>query len=315
MLSVGLSKTAPRGAIKNYCGVPLHRCLGTLVPSATLYLVATPIGNLEDMTPRAVRVLTSVDVIAAEDTRHSAKLLRHFGIQTEMIAVHEHNERDQVPKLIEWLRQGKSIALISDAGTPLISDPGFPLVRAAHDAEIPVVPIPGASALVAALAASGLPCDRFVFEGFLPARSMARRATLERLRGEARTLVFYESTHRILESMQDMVEIFGGERQATVARELTKQFETVRTGHLAELLAWMTRHEQQQLGEFVVVVHGADLSEETEEGSAEAERVLHILLAELPVSQAAELAARVTGISKNTLYRRALALKADKSKS
>jgi 16S rRNA (cytidine1402-2'-O)-methyltransferase len=279
---------------------------------ATLYVVATPIGNLEDMTPRASRILASVDVIAAEDTRHSAKLLRHFGIGTRTIALHEHNEREQVPNLIEWLRAGKSIAMISDAGTPLISDPGFPLVRAAHAAGIPVVSIPGASALVAALAVSGLPSDRFVFEGFLPARSAARRAALERLRAEPRTLVFYESPHRILESMRDLSEVLGPTREASIARELTKQYETVRTAPLGELLAWMERHDEQQLGEFVVLVHGAARSEETAPESVEAERVLDILMEQLPVSQAAELAARITGAPRNPLYKKALARQTDK---
>ncbi len=276
--------------------------------NATLYVVATPIGNLEDMTARAIRVLSTTDYIAAEDTRHSGKLLRHFGIHTEMIAFHEHNERNQITRLIERLRDGKSIALISDAGTPLISDPGYLLVRAAHEANIPVVPIPGASALIAALSVSGVPSDHFNFEGFLPPRSVARRVALERLRGESRTSIFYEAPHRIVESLQDMLDIFGGEREATIARELTKQFETVRIGTLAELVAWIDRHEEQRLGEFVIVVRGAARAE-TVEDSAEADRVLHILLEALPVSQASELTARITGVPKNKLYRRALALK------
>lgn len=281
----------------------------------TLYIVATPIGNLEDITARAARVLSSVDLIAAEDTRHSAKLLRHLGIQAEMFALHEHNERDQVPKLLDWLRGGKSIALISDAGTPLISDPGYPLVHAAHTAGIPVVPLPGASAVIAALSVSGLPSDRFVFEGFLPPRAAARRALLERLRAEPRTLIFYEAPHRILECLRDMVDVFGATRAATIARELTKQYETVRAGDLGELLAWVERHDEQQLGEFVLLVHGAPRAEEASEGSAEAERVLRVLLEQLPVSQAAELAARITGAPKNQLYKRALTMRADKSES
>ncbi len=282
--------------------------------NATLYVVATPIGNLEDMTPRAVRVLSSVDVIAAEDTRHSAKLMRHFGIHTEMIPLHEHNERNQVPKLLERLRGGKSIALISDAGTPLISDPGYPLVHAAHEAGIPVVAIPGASALIAALSVSGLPSDRFIFEGFLPPRSVARQAALERLRAESRTLIFYEAPHRIMECLQDMAEVFGGEREVTIARELTKHYETVRAGTFTALIAWMSRHDEQRLGEFVVLVHGAARADESSGESAEAERVLSILIQELPVSQAAELCARITGASKNQLYRRALTLRTDKSR-
>jgi len=282
------------------------------VSKGTLYVVATPIGNLGDMTARAVDVLTSVDLIAAEDTRHSAKLMRHFGIHTKMIAVHEHNERDQEAWLLEQLRHGKSIALISDAGTPLISDPGYSLVRAAHAADIRVVPVPGASAAIAALCVSGLPSDRFVFEGFLPPRGPARRAVLERLKSEARSIIFYEAPHRILECLEDMREVFGAEREATVARELTKQFETVRAGTLGELLAWTQRHDEQQKGEFVVLIHGAPRALESTEDSAEVERVLGILLEDLPVSQAAELAARITGVSKNRLYKRALARRGDK---
>ena len=286
-----------------------------IVSKGTLYVVATPIGNLGDMTARAIEVLSSVDLVAAEDTRHSAKLLRHFGIGTKMLAVHEHNERDQEAKLLEQLRHGKSIALISDAGTPLISDPGYPLVRAAHAADIRVVPIPGASAAIAALSASGLPSDRFVFEGFLPPRGPARRAALERLVSEPRSIIFYEAPHRIIECLQDMVEVFGVEREAAVARELTKQFETVRRDGLGELLAWMERHDEQQQGEFVVLIHGAARTQETTEESVEAERVLKILLQDLPVSQAAELAARITGAARNRLYKRALSLRTDKDRN
>lgn len=278
----------------------------------TLYVVATPIGNLGDITARAIETLSSVDVIAAEDTRHSAKLLRHFGIRTKMVAVHEHNERNQEAWLLEQLRDGKSIALISDAGTPLISDPGYPLVHAALAADIKVVPIPGPSAVVAALSVSGLPSDRFVFEGFLPPRGPARRAVLERLRSEPRSIIFYEAPHRIIESLQDMTEVFGAGREAAVARELTKRFETVRSQSLGELLAWLQRHEEQQQGEFVVLVHGATRTAESTEESAEIGRVLGILLQELPVSQAAELAARITGAPKNQLYKRALSLRVTK---
>jgi 16S rRNA (cytidine1402-2'-O)-methyltransferase len=282
------------------------------VSKGTLYVVATPIGNLGDMTARAIEVLSSVNLIAAEDTRHSGKLLRHFGISTKMLALHEHNEREQLSVLLEQLRLGKSIALISDAGTPLISDPGYPLVHAAHAADIKVVPIPGPSALIAALSASGLPSDRFVFEGFLPARAQPRRAALERVSAESRTIIFYEAPHRIIECLQDMVEIFGAEREATLARELTKQFETIRADTLGNLLAWIQRHDEQQQGEFVVLLHGAARTEENTEESAQAERVLGILIEEIPVSQAAELAARITGAPRNQLYKRALTLRADK---
>lgn len=276
--------------------------------AGTLYVVATPIGNLEDMTPRAIRILAQADLIAAEDTRHSGKLLRHFGIGTETVAVHEHNERSQVPKLIAILKSGKSIAFISDAGTPLVSDPGFQLVRAARQAGIGVTPVPGACAAIAALSAAGLPSDRFVVEGFPPAKAAARRAVFEKLREESRTLIFYESPHRILESLKDMAEIFGSTREAVLARELTKQFETVRGGGLAELHDWVEGDKHQQLGEFVILIHGVPRAER-EAMDAEAERVLKLLLAELPVSQAAALAAKITGLKKNMLYEYALALR------
>lgn len=275
-----------------------------------LYVVATPIGNLEDMTPRAIRILSEVDLIAAEDTRHSGKLLKHFGIEAKTEALHEHNERSQVPRLIEILQAGKSIAFITDAGTPLVSDPGFHLVRSARQAGLTVIPVPGACAAIAALSAAGLPSDRFVFEGFPPAKSAARRAVFEKLREEARTLIFYESPHRILESLQEMTEIFGPEREAVLARELTKQFETVRNGTLTELSEWVNRDPHQQLGEFVVLIHGVPRAER-EAVDEEAERVLRILLEELPVSQAASLAAKITGLKKNRLYEYALNLKGD----
>lgn len=274
---------------------------------AVLYVVATPIGNLEDMTPRAVRVLSSVDLIAAEDTRHSAGLLRHFGVTTGTAAVHEHNEREQIPRLIELLRQGKSIALISDAGTPLVSDPGFRLVRAARAAGVDVVPVPGACAAVAALSVAGLPSDRFAFEGFPPAKAAARRAFFAGVRGEPRTLVFYEVPHRIVESLADMASVFGAERPAVFARELTKQFETVRAGTLAELHDWARSDPNQQRGEIVVLVHGAP-AEDARASDAEAERILQLLMAELPTSRAVALAAGITGRKKNLLYDRALAL-------
>jgi 16S rRNA (cytidine1402-2'-O)-methyltransferase len=273
-----------------------------------LYVVATPIGNLEDMTPRAVRILSEVDLIAAEDTRHSGKLLKHFGIEAKTEALHEHNERSQVPRLIEILQAGKSIAFITDAGTPLVSDPGFHLVRSARQAGLSVIPVPGACAAIVALSAAGLPSDRFVFEGFPPAKSAARRAVFEKLREEARTLIFYESPHRILESLGEMTEIFGPEREAVLARELTKQFETVHNGTLRELSEWVGRDPHQQLGEFVILIHGVPRAER-EAVDEEAGRVLGILLEELPVSQAAALAAKVTGLKKNRLYEYALNLK------
>ena len=278
--------------------------------AGTLYVVATPIGNLEDMTPRAIRILSEVDLIAAEDTRHSGKLLKHFGIEAKTEALHEHNERSQVPRLIDILQAGKSIAFITDAGTPLVSDPGFHLVRSARQAGLTVIPVPGACAAIAALSAAGLPSDRFVFEGFPPAKSAARRAVFEKLHEEARTLIFYESPHRILESLKEMTEIFGPEREAVLARELTKQFETVRSGTLTELSEWVNRDPHQQLGEFVILIHGVPRAER-EAVDEDAERVLRILLEELPVSQAAALAAKITGLKKNRLYEYELNLKGD----
>ena len=272
-----------------------------------LYIVATPIGNLDDLSPRALLTLNEVGLIAAEDTRHSAKLLKHFGILTPVMAFHEHNEREETPKLTAVLSKGKSLALISDAGTPLVSDPGYRLVRAAHAAGIRVVPLPGACAAIAALSASGLPCDRFAFEGFPPVRSTARRTWLEALAREPRTLIFYESPHRILESLQDMVAVFGDARAAVYAREISKQFETVRNATLGELVAWVGADPNQQRGEIVVLIHGAVPAET--ETSEDAARILRILVRELPVSQAAALTAEITGLKKNQLYELALQLK------
>jgi 16S rRNA (cytidine1402-2'-O)-methyltransferase len=265
-----------------------------------LWVVATPIGNLDDLSPRARDVLAQVDLIAAEDTRHSAALLRHFGIATKCIALHEHNEREASGDLIRRIHDGASIALISDAGTPLISDPGFRLVRAAREAGIDVSTTPGACAAIAALSIAGLPSDRFVFEGFLPVKSAARRTHLESLRAESRTLIFYESSHRIAETLQDAVQVFG-ERQAVVARELTKMFETVLVGTLSELHARVERDTDQQRGEFVLIIAGSN-----DDGDAirlsEGKRVYDILRRELPPGRAAKVAAEITGAPRNALY-------------
>ena len=273
-----------------------------------LYVVATPIGNLEDLSPRARRVLAEVDLVAAEDTRHSGQLLRHFGILTPLTALHEHNEREKAPELIAELQRERRIALVSDAGTPLVSDPGYRLVQAAHAAGVTVVPIPGACAAIAALSASGLPSDRFAFEGFPPAKATARRNWLERLAHEPRTLIFYETPHRIVESLNDMVAAFGPERGAVLAREITKQYETIHAAPLGELARWVETHREQQMGEIVMLVHGATAAQDSE-AVAEGERVLRLLLKELPVSQAAALAAEITGQRKNALYELALQLK------
>jgi 16S rRNA (cytidine1402-2'-O)-methyltransferase len=271
-----------------------------------LYVVATPIGNLEDISARALKVLAEVNLVAAEDTRHSGTLLGHFGIRSELISLHDHNEAERAPMLVARLMAGESVALISDAGTPLISDPGFDLVRAARAAGITVTPIPGASALVAALSVSGLPTDRFVFEGFLPAKSGARRERLEALAAEIRTLVFYESVHRLQESLQDMAAVFGPERPAVLARELTKLHEGVRESSLQALAEWAGADPAAGKGEVVVMVAGAAAEVAALDG--EAERVLKLLLAELPVKQAAALTADITGLKKNLLYDRALEL-------
>ena len=275
-----------------------------------LYIVATPLGNLGDMTPRAVETLAQVQVIAAEDTRHSLPLLRHFGIVTPCIALHDHNERERSAELIIRLQAGENIALISDAGTPLISDPGYHLVRAAREQGVRVVPIPGPSALIAALSVSGLPTDRFIFEGFLPAKSAARQQRLEALRIEARTMIFFESGHRITESLNDMAHVLGLDRLGVVARELTKIFETIQSDTLGGLCLWVQADPHQQKGEFVVLVQGA-VHAEGAETDAEAERIVRILLEELPVKQASALAAKITGQKKNFLYSMALKMVGD----
>ena len=279
------------------------------IVAGALYVGATPIGNLGDMPPRAVAVLRGVAVIAAEDTRHSAPLLRHFDIATPMSALHEHNERQQTEKLVARLRAGEAIALISDAGTPLLSDPGYHLVRAAHRAGLRVIPLPGACAAIAALSASGLPTDRFSFEGFLSAKAAARRARLSELRADTRTLIFYEAPHRIAAALDDMAEIFGAGREAVLARELTKLYETVHAAPLAELAEWVRADADQQKGEIVVLVRGAE-PRPSEALSEEVQRVLRLLLAALPLKQAVALAAEITGEKRNRLYERAVEMKA-----
>lgn len=274
--------------------------------TGTLYVVATPIGNLDDMSARALKVLADVALIAAEDTRHSMRLMQHFGINTPLAACHEHNERDEGGRFLTRLLAGDDIALVSDAGTPLISDPGYHLVRQARAAGVKVVPVPGACALIAALSAAGLPSDRFIFEGFLPAKTAGRRARLEQVKEEPRTLIFYEAPHRILECLDDMQAVFGADRPALLGRELTKAFETLKGLPLGELRAFVAADSNQQRGECVVLVGGWSAPEDEQAISTEAQRVLDLLLAELPLKRAAALAAEITGVRKNLLYQAAL---------
>lgn len=280
--------------------------------TGTLYVVATPIGNLDDMTLRAVEVLKKVDRIAAEDTRHSAPLLKHFSITKPSLSMHEFNERDRLKVVIDYLQAGESIALISDAGTPLISDPGFHLVREAKAQGINVVPVPGPCAAIAALSVAGFPTDRFTFEGFLPAKPEARRNRLSSLLHEDRTMIFYEAPHRLIGALQSMMDVFGRQRQAAVARELTKIHESVMVDELSALIQHYENSPNQQRGEIVILVAGID-EESSESKEVIPEKVLDILLEELPLKQAASLASKITGERKNVLYELALAKKGNKS--
>ena len=271
----------------------------------TLFVVATPIGNLHDMVPRAIETLQSVKLIAAEDTRHSGRLLAHFAIETPTVAYHDHSDERRLEQLLGHLKNGDDVALISDAGTPLVSDPGYRLVRAARTEGIRVVPIPGACALIAALSASGLASDRFSFEGFLPAKAGARQRALEELAAEPRTLIFYEAPHRVLECLRDMQEAFGAEREAVLARELTKTHEIVHSAPLTQLVEFVAADANQQRGEIVLLVQGAPKRADAAL-DAEAERTMKVLLAELPLKQAASIGAQLTGLKKNFLYQWAL---------
>lgn len=265
-----------------------------------LWVVATPIGHRDDFSMRAIETLRSVAVIAAEDTRHSRPLLMHYNIGTPLVALHEHNEREVVDAIVRRLQGGESVALISDAGTPLISDPGFRLVRAARAAGIRCAPVPGACAAIAALSVAGLPSDRFVFEGFLPSKAAARRTRLQELAGDPRTLIFYESSHRVAESLADMRDVFGAAREGVLARELTKLFETVLGEPLGELTARVVADPDQQRGEHVILVAGR--GEETDAREAEGRRVFALLREELPPAKAAKLAAAITGAPRKLLY-------------
>ncbi|MGM3227276.1 16S rRNA (cytidine(1402)-2'-O)-methyltransferase [Dickeya zeae] len=271
------------------------------ISASTLYIVPTPIGNLADITQRALTVLQQVDLIAAEDTRHTGLLLQHFAINARLFALHDHNEQQKAEQLLDRLQQGMSIALVSDAGTPLINDPGYHLVRRCREAGVRVVPLPGPCAAITALSAAGLPSDRFCYEGFLPAKTKARKDTLRDLQEEARTLIFYESTHRLLDSLQDMVEVWGADRYVVLARELTKTWESLYGAPVGELLAWVREDENRRKGEMVLIVEGHQPDEDAL--PAAVLRTLQLLRAELPLKKAAALAAEIHGVKKNALYR------------
>lgn len=272
-----------------------------------LYIVATPIGNLQDISQRAIATLNRVDVIAAEDTRHSGHLLKQLDINTHCIALHEHNERQAAEKLIQYIKEGKNIALISDAGTPLVSDPGYFLVKRAHQEHITVTPIPGPSALITALSAAGLATDRFCFEGFVPSKRGQRKSFYAQRSKEPRTMVFYETPHRIVESMTDLCSELGEQRMVVLARELTKTFETIRNNRAQVLLDWIKADANQQKGEIVLVVEGYREAE-SDTLSEQAEYVLTILLKELSLKQAVKLTVDITGEKKKKLYSYALSL-------
>lgn len=272
-----------------------------------IYVVATPIGNLGDFTPRAQQTLAEADLIAAEDTRHSQRLLSHFNISTKMTAYHEHNEQEKSKELLTAVQEGKNLALISDAGTPLISDPGFRLTQQARALGVEVLAVPGACAAIAALSIAGLPSDRFLFAGFLPAKSQARQASLKSYAAESLTTIFYESSHRILACIKDMVSVIP-EKQVVIARELTKTFETVLSGIPAELLKILEEDHNQQKGEFVILLAPAEKIEEGEHIEHELKNLLELLLEELPLKKAVTLAVKLTGQRKNHVYQMALGM-------
>jgi 16S rRNA (cytidine1402-2'-O)-methyltransferase len=273
-----------------------------------LYLVATPIGDMTDIAPRALGILSTVDIVAVEDKRRSSRLFSHFGIKTPMISYHDHSAEKQVKKIIDELLCGKSVALISDAGTPLISDPGYKLVNAAKDKSIKVSPVPGPCALIAAISASGLPSDRFIFEGFLPSKSIPRITKIQNISADSRTIIFYEAPHRILETLIDMIKVIGPSRKIVLARELTKTYETFISGTLESVLQIIEKDLNQQKGEIVIVLAGADSSEKKIE-TQDSKRILSVLLEELPLKQAVSLGSKITGIQKNIFYKLALDLK------
>jgi len=272
-------------------------------------VVATPIGNLDDISKRALQVLGNADLVAAEDTRHSRKLLSFFGLEKRLLSLHEHNERDKTARLLEKLEAGQSIALVSDAGTPLISDPGYALVNECRLQGIEVIPVPGPSAVISALSVSGLPTDRFLFCGFPPRQTGKRREFFQSLKKHTATLVFYESSHRITNCLDDAVAVFGHDRYACVARELTKLYETVKTAPLIDLQDFVSSDPNQQKGEFVLMIQGLSQAEKSDESAIDVDELLAALLEELPVKKAAAIAAKLTEHKKNELYQRALELK------
>ncbi|OOZ43056.1 16S rRNA (cytidine(1402)-2'-O)-methyltransferase [Solemya elarraichensis gill symbiont] len=282
--------------------------MSTEQKSGILYIVATPIGNLEDISRRAVRVLSEVDLVAAEDTRHTGQLLSALGISAELLSVHEHNEEKRSSQLIDQLASGLSVALVSDAGTPLISDPGFVIVRACREAGIRVVPVPGPSAVITALSVSGLPSDRFQFEGFLPRNSSKRRARLEELVALPHTLICYESSHRLRDSLEDFRSVYEADRQVVIARELTKQYETLLSGTPDELLGVLETDANQVRGEMVILV-GPSAGKNSEELTISVDKLLKAALDELPPGQAAAMVARLTDMRKKELYQRTMEMK------
>ena len=289
---------------------PLHTDTASAPVAGTLFIVATPIGNLDDLSRRAEQVLGSVDLIAAEDTRHSGRLLQHLGISKPMWPLHDHNERERSDVLLDRVAGGESVALISDAGTPLISDPGYVLVRSARERGIRVVPVPGPSAMITALSAAGLPTDRFLFMGFLPAKRVARGKVLDSLSREESTLVFYESPRRVVGLLEDIRGCFGESREVVLARELTKAFETWYSGSVGKVLDALDADSHSDKGEYVVMVAGAP-SDEQGLVAMDADRILSLLLPELPVKKAVKVAVELTGLARNDLYQRALALKGE----
>jgi 16S rRNA (cytidine1402-2'-O)-methyltransferase len=276
------------------------------VPFGQLFLVATPIGNMKDITLRALEILKFVDLVAAEDTRRSKILLQHYGLSKPLLSLHAHNEDHRIAQILEKLQEGLNIALISDAGTPLISDPGFTLVQKIRQENMTVIPIPGSCALIAALSASGLPCDQFFFAGFLPAQSSARKKSLKVFEAFSHTVIFYEAPHRILALFKDMLTIYGNERKVAFAKEITKIFEHFFLGTIEEAITWLTSVPEHQKGEFVVMLSGVPVKEIQESASLSTENILKILLKTLPLKQAVQVATEMTGEKKNKVYALAL---------